>query len=75
MSVSDEMFFPTLVLKVIIQSLTAIDARSTMTTAGPKSVCWGWMIFSTDVAMRSIPMAATSTDTVSPARYSKRPWP
>jgi len=73
--VSDEMRRPISLLKAIIHSLTTIDAMSTTTTAGPKVVGSGFAILPIDDMMRFIPMAASSTDTVRPARYSKRPCP
>ena len=69
-SVSDEMARPRRRLNADIQSLTAIEAASTSTTAGPKSTSSGWKILSAELVTRLRPMAHTRTATTRPARYS-----
>ena len=74
-SVSEAMRCPTVRLKRLIQSLTAMDAASTPMLSQLKMTGVGWRTFTTDSLPSERPMARMVTLTTSPARYSYRAWP
>ena len=66
---------PTVRLKRLIQSLTAMEAASTPMLSQLKMTGVGWRTFTTDSLPSERPMARMVTLTTSPARYSYRAWP
>ena len=56
-------------------SFTSIETPRIMIDNRLKSTASGLNIFSIELRARSKPIINIASDTISPAMYSKRPWP
>ena len=74
-SVSDSIRVPIFLLKILIQSFTPIEIRSTTIISTLQSTSDGWITFIILSLASDNPMATIMTHTTSPARYSYLAWP